>query len=228
MNDLPVRAEFSEEQITGVYLPLLRRLTALQREKGRRILAMLAAAPGSGKTTLSLFLERLSQGREDILPLQAIGMDGFHRYNSYLQTHETVRDGRVIPLYKIKGAPETFDLEKLTLYIRRLQKEPVLYWPAFSRRTHDPVEDAVRVSGSVVLLEGNYLLLDAPGWRELKQYADFTIWLSADRERLAGRLTDRKQASGFSREAAVEHVRYSDLRNVDLCMAKRLRADLEL
>lgn len=61
INGLPVRATYPEENIRGIYEPLLLRLTALQKEKGRRILVFLAAPPGSGKSTLAAFLSELSR-----------------------------------------------------------------------------------------------------------------------------------------------------------------------
>ncbi|WP_256374471.1 hypothetical protein [Butyrivibrio sp. MC2021] len=42
-------------------MPLLKRLTATQKEKGERVLVMLAATPGAGKSTLCSFLEELSR-----------------------------------------------------------------------------------------------------------------------------------------------------------------------
>ena len=86
VNGIQVTARYSQRAIDEIFLPLLRRLTALQREKGRRILALLAAPPGCGKTTLASFLEALSRERDGISPLQAIGMDGFHRRQEYLQS----------------------------------------------------------------------------------------------------------------------------------------------
>ena len=40
INGIPVQAHYTEESVEKIFLPLLRRLSALEREKGRRILAM--------------------------------------------------------------------------------------------------------------------------------------------------------------------------------------------
>ena len=37
------------------------------------------------------------------------------------------------------------------------------------------MEDAVTIDADIVLLEGNYLLLDMEGWRELSEYAIYTL-----------------------------------------------------
>ena len=195
----------------------------------RRILIFLAAPPGVGKTTLAMFLQMLSETTEGLKSVTAIGIDGFHHYETYLNSHTTVRDGTEIPLIKVKGAPETFDLQKLTAGIQKIAAGEDCMWPTYSRILHDPVENAVKVSGDIILLEGNYLLLDAPGWRDLKQYADMTVSLMPpDREILKERLVNRKAASGFSPKEAEAHVTFSDLYNADLCMAHTLPADLTI
>ena len=123
INGIQVTARYSQRAIDGIFLPLLRRLTALERQKGRRILALLAAPPGCGKTTLSSFLEALSREQEEIIPLQAIGMDGFHRRQEYLKSHFAERDGRQVSMVEIKGAPVTFDLRRIEDAVKRIAED---------------------------------------------------------------------------------------------------------
>lgn len=255
INGLEVNAEYSERAVREIFLPLLKDLTQMQREKGRRILVMLAAPPGAGKSTLAHFLEILSkdkigtasaQGSEilparnadaadaapgqsnDIKPLQAISIDGFHLMQEYLLSHSIVRDGTEIPMVKIKGAPPTFDLEKLTARIRQVLASGECGWPVYDRLLHDPVEDAVTITGDIVLLEGNYLLLDENGWRDLRHFADYTIFVTADEEMLRKRLVERRMKTGVSRENSEEFVDFSDMANVRICLEKSLPADLIL
>ena len=79
-----------------------------------------------------------------------------------------------------------------------------------------------------MLLEGNYLLLDEPGWRELRKYADYTVLIRADEELLRRRLTDRKAKGMASYEEAEKFVEFSDMRNVRTCLEHSGSADLEL
>lgn len=229
INGLPVEARYPDESVERIFLPLLRTLSALQKEKGRRILVMLAAPPGAGKSTLSLFLQKLSEEDPSITPLTAIGMDGFHCYRSYLKDRTILRDGQEIPLARIKGAPETFDLTRLRERIQQLLAGGDTPWPHYDRTLHDPVDGAILVTGQLVLLEGNYLLLDEEGWRELRALADYTIRIDAPEEALYGRLVERKARSGvLTEQQAEEHVRFSDIPNVRRCLDHSFPGDLNL
>ena len=228
INGIVVNAEYSEQSVDGIFIPLLKQLTQLQQQRGRRILAMLAAPPGAGKTTLLTFLEKLSREREDIEAVQIIGMDGFHRRQEYLQSHYIQRDGRQVAMVDIKGAPVTFDLERLTSSVKKVAAGETCGWPVYDRLLHNPVEDAIHVNGNIVLLEGNYLLLDVDGWRDLSAYADYTISIRAEEEFLRTRLIDRKMKTGVDEEKAIHFVDYSDMPNVRICLEKTKTAELQL
>ncbi len=228
INGITVNAHFNDVTIEEVIRPLLLRLSELSKKKGGRLLVMLAAPPGAGKSTLVSFLEYLAK---DIIPeykVQAVGMDGFHRRQEYLLTHTTVVDGKEVPMVNIKGAPITFDLDGLKTKIGQVLGEKTCGWPLYDRHLHNAVEDAITITGDIVLLEGNYLLLDEEGWRDLKEKADYTIFIKSDEEMLRRRLIDRKEASGNSREKAEAFVDYSDMRNVRLCLEHSMKADLVL
>ena len=228
INGIEVAARYSDRAVNGIFVPLLEKLTGMQRAAGRRILVLLAAPPGAGKSTLASFLERLSRERAGLCPVQAVGMDGFHRRQEYLLSHTTERDGKTIRMVEVKGAPVTFDLEKLLSAVRRVAAGETCGWPVYDRLLHNPVEDALTVDGEIVLLEGNYLLLDEEGWRDLAAYADYTVSVSAGEELLRDRLIDRKVHTGVAEDAAIRFVDYSDMPNVRLCLAKSVPADLRL
>ena len=228
INGIEVAARYSESTVNGIFIPLLKELTAMQQAAGRRILVILAAPPGAGKSTLLSFLNRLSDGTEGVGRIQTIGMDGFHRRQEYLLSHEMERDGKKIRMVEVKGAPETFDLEALTRRVKSLAAGEVTGWPVYDRLLHNPVEDAIRVDGNIVILEGNYLLLDMDGWRDLAAYADYMISVRANEGMLRERLIDRRMKTGVSREESIRFVDFSDMPNVRLCLDCSLPADLQL
>lgn len=223
---MTTQAHYTDENVNELFLPLLRRWTHMQREKGRRILVLLAAPPAAGKSTLTAFLRHLSRITPGLTEVTAVGMDGFHRRQSYLLSHTVERDGETIPMVRIKGAPITFDLPLLREHIRRAAAGEVLGWPEYDRKLHDPRDNALTVDGDIVLVEGNYLLLDQEGWRELRRYADFTVRISAGEGMLRRRLIQRHLDTGKSMEATLAMVDGSDLPNIRLCLANTGPADL--
>lgn len=227
INGYDIKAHYSEENINEIFVPLLKRLTKMQKEKDSRLLVMLAAPPGAGKSTLLDFLEYLSKTTDGVKEIQTIGMDGFHHYQDYLLSHETVRDGTTIKMVEIKGAPITFDLKALEDRIRLVASGTNCGWPTYDRNLHNPVEDALEVTSDIVLLEGNYLLLDEEGWRDLSDYADYTIFISADEDMLRSRLIERK-AKNTPLEQAKEFVEKSDMRNAIEVLLGSKKADLNL
>lgn len=227
INGIDVEAVFPDEDIRKKYIPFLKMLTERQQEKGERLLVMLAAPPGAGKTTLLSFLRKLSEETPGITPITTIGMDGFHRYQDYLCSHTTVRNGKEILMVDVKGAPETFDLDKLRTAVQKIASGKELGWPSYNRMTHNPQEEAITINGDIVLLEGNYLLLEMNGWSELKEYADITVKLTADKELLRKRLIQRHQESGKTYEHAVAFVDSSDMVNAVLCLEHSAEADVQ-
>ncbi|MDO4188179.1 MAG: nucleoside/nucleotide kinase family protein [Lachnospiraceae bacterium] len=228
INGIEVNAHYSEESINKIFIPLLKRFCDIQEKKGSRILVMLAAPPGAGKSTLLSFLKHLSENTEGLRPVTTIGIDGFHHYQDYLLNHTTIRDGKEIQMVKIKGAPITFDVDMLRNRIKKVASGEVCGWPEYDRMKHNPVEDAIQVTGDIIILEGNYLLLNDDRWSNLADYADLTIKIDADIDMLRGRLIERKMMSGAEAELAKEFVEYSDLYNAKLCITNSKDADITL
>ena len=228
INGIDVSADFGEGTIYGLLIPLLEHLSAMHSEKQTRILAMLAAPPGAGKSTLVSFLEYLAKEAIPEKSFQGVGMDGFHRRQEYLLSHTANVNGRDIPMVEIKGAPATFDLDGLRNKISEVTHGNPCKWPRYDRLLHNPVDDAITIDADIVMLEGNYLLLDMEGWRELAAYADYTISLFADQDLLRKRLIARRIATGAAKDAAEKFVDFSDMANVKLCLEKTKSADLEL
>ena len=228
INGIEYSVSYSDALVNGTLIPLLRHLSQLHTEKGNRVLVMLAAPPGTGKSTLVSFLEHLAKSVIPDKRVQSVGMDGFHLRQEYLLTHTVEVNGEAIPIARIKGAPITFDLDALTRKIREVSEGNICRWPHYDRQLHDPVDDAITIDADIVLIEGNYLLLDADGWRDLSRFADYTIVLTADEDMLRERLIGRKMKTGMTREDAEHFVAFSDMPNVRLCLDKMMKADLEL
>ena len=147
-------------------------------------------------------------------------MDGFHLSNAALDA---------LDLRSFKGSVETFDAEAFVSLIERLRDNPgdVLV-PSFDRAADATVADAIRVGHDerIIIVEGNYLLLDREPWASLRCLFDRTAFLDTDDDTRVRRLVRRHVRSGRSVEEAQEFVRTSDERNARLIAAGRDRADV--
>ncbi|MEE1109296.1 MAG: kinase, partial [Lachnospiraceae bacterium] len=74
INGLEVNAVYSRDSIENIFVPLLRKLTKMRREKNGRVLALFAAPPGAGKSTLLSFLAKLAEEDEQSDEVQVLGM----------------------------------------------------------------------------------------------------------------------------------------------------------
>ncbi len=227
VNSLEVNANYYEEDIENIFKPLLRTLTNMKKSKQGRLLVYLAASPGVGKSTLASFLEFLSENNEDTQELQAVGMDGFHYPQDYIKNKKVIVEGKEVPMAEVKGCPETFDLDKLKSKIKALKDENVK-WPIYDRSLHDVLEDQILITKDIVIIEGNWLLLKEEGWRKLKDYCDYSIFIKTEEAMLKDRLIERKIKGGLSKEAAVNFYLKSDSRNVRRALNNSLEADLQL
>jgi pantothenate kinase len=188
------------------------RAAALATPGARRILGI-AGPPGAGKSTLAGALCSALGERAVLVP-----MDGFHRSNEEL-VERGLRDR--------KGAPETFDGEGFVALLRRLRRSEPCLAPAFDRDLERVLADAIPVPASVplVIVEGNYLLLDERPWSAVRGLLDVAWYLAGDGSRVE-RLIARHVSHGRSPDAARAWVLRSDEANARRIEPSAARADL--
>lgn len=222
---LTMDVSYTPKELETVFLPMLQHFTQLREKKKSRVIIYMAAPPGAGKTSLSLLLEDIYKESPRPYTFQSLSMDGFHHTNSYLTSHYTEINGEQTLLNEIKGKPETFDLNGLTRAIQALHKGEAVEWPIYSRSLHDVSDETIKVDADIVLIEGNYLLLNQEGWKDLVSYADLRVFLTAPRELLKKRIIERKLKGGHIKEEAVAHYERADLPNHYLIMNQSQKAD---
>ncbi len=219
VNGFTIDASYSSEEIATIFTPLLQTITKLQKQLNRRIVVFIAAPPGCGKTPLASFLQYLSETNDDFSAVQAIGIDGFHYHQDYLNKHE--------PLAKYKGRWDTFDVSSLKGKLSSLKSNDV-YWPIYDRNIHDSIDNQILVNGEIIILEGNYLLYNKNNWEDIYQYCDYSVFITADEKLLEKRLISRKQMGGSSLQEAIDHYNVTDKPNIVEIINNHYPADLTL
>ena len=226
VNGLPLEVTMDLPLIEDVLVPLLERV--LRAAGGApRTYVFLAAPPATGKSVLTELLVR--RARHHGIDLDAIGIDGFHHPQEHLERTLVASDGGEVPLARYKGSPDTFDTEGLARHLEAGLTEDVR-WPVYDRTVHDVVPDARPVTARLVVVEGNWLLLDDPRWTPLLRYSSSNVFIDADPQLLRDRLIDRKIRGGATRADALEFYERSDRLNVRRVLdgTDRSRVDLAL
>lgn len=135
-------------------------------------------------------------------------MDGFHFDNAVLEERD---------LLERKGAPETFDvggLKRTLVALRDTPNEDVCV-PLFDRTLEISRGSARMITPDhkIILVEGNYLLLDQTPWNQLHGLFDLSIYLDVTEEKLRARLMERWRSFGFDDDGARAKAETNDLPN---------------
>ncbi|MBL9075315.1 nucleoside/nucleotide kinase family protein [Tabrizicola sp.] len=174
---------------------------------GGRVIAALAGAPGSGKSTLADKLAGKLNGRQVGLAA-VLPMDGYHYDDLHL-----VPAG----LRPRKGAPMTFDVGGLyhTLLRLRAREEAEVAVPVFDRKIEIARAGARLIPKEVpvILVEGNWLLLNQSPWDRLRPMFDLTVMVEVPEHALRARLRGRWERLGLTEAEIIEKLEENDLPN---------------
>jgi pantothenate kinase len=185
----------------------------------RRLVAI-AGAPGAGKST---FVEALQAALAGQLRSEVLPMDGFHFDDIVLNA----RGHR-----PRKGAPHTFDVGGFAATLERLARDDgsEVAVPVFDRSI-EIARAGARIIGPearLVIVEGNYLLLDDPTWAPLQRFFDLTVFLDAPERVLEERLRARWNGYGLSSQEVADKLGGNDLPNAHLVTRSSRPADIKV
>ncbi len=185
---------------------LVDEVTTLLSRPARQLVGI-AGAPGSGKsTTVERLLAALDvdhSGQVAILP-----MDGFHYDDAVL--HDIGRR-------PWKGAPDTFDVGGLVSVLKRLKdpSETRVAVPVFDRDLEISRGSARIIPDDVklILVEGNYVLLNRAPWDALADMFDLTVLIDVPEDELRRRLRARWEHFGLTEDQIAHKLDGNDLPN---------------
>ena len=172
----------------------------------------IAGAPGSGKSTLAEALSKRIPGTSVVIP-----MDGYHFTRAEL---DEMPDPELAHLRR--GAPFTFDSRRFVADLVRARESGVGMFPSFDHGVGDPVEGDIELNRDVhrlVIVEGNYLLLDEDPWCRLRTLFDESWFLEVDIDLCLSRVKGRMRAAGMSEDVADHRIARNDRPNAELVVA---------
>lgn len=190
-----------------------------KKSSNKRFLLAITGVPGAGKSTLA---DLLMKNTNEVLKEESaivIPMDGYHYHNDIL-----VEKG----LLSLKGIPQTFDSQRFVILIKEIASEKIekLYCPSYDRSLHNPVERSIVIENKhkIIIVEGNYLLLDNCPWNELANLFDESWFIETPLTTTKERLISRHVLTGRSVEEALDKISSTDAPNAALILQSRHRA----
>lgn len=149
-----------------------------------------------------------------------VPMDGFHLANQVL---------RGLGIADRKGSPASFDVGGFHALLKRLRsnEEQVVYAPEFYREFEESIAGALPIKKNIelIIVEGNYLLLEEGQWQHTASLLDEVWYLSPQETVRQTRLVRRHQANGRTLEAAQAWITGNDEPNAQVVATTANRAN---
>ncbi|KAF6170644.1 hypothetical protein GIB67_020206 [Kingdonia uniflora] len=150
-------------------------------------------------------------------------MDGFHLYRHQQDTIENPEES-----HARRRAPWTFDPARLLTFLKTLRSQGSIYVPSFNHGVGDPVEDETFVSlqHKVMIVEGNYLLLEEGVWKEVSSMFNEKWFIEVGIDKAMDRVLKRHIIIGNPPDVVKLRIKYNDRPNAKLIDESKINANL--
>lgn len=206
------------------YLELFKRILNIYESSQKlRVVIGLAGPTGSGKSVIASLFKQITQQLTLPFHFETVGIDAFHYPNSYLLSHEIANR----PLKNFKGRFDTYNVASFTAMLKDFKEGRTVSLPEYSRKSHDPIENAVTIieQKTLLLVEGLWLLYDKNGWQEVGKYLDYSFFLDAKKDAVRDSVIKRHMHGGRSANEASTYYDEVDADNFDLIMKTGSKAN---
>jgi len=189
---------------------------------GQKHFVSIVGGPGSGKSTLAgRVCQLVNIKRPDTCVV--VPMDGFHYYRAELD-----QMSNPVLAHARRGAPFTFNSQALLQLLQKIKNEGRARAPSFDHKVGDPVENDIEVTTrhKLVLVEGNYLLLEEDSWATIGALVDESWFIDCDVDIAMRRVRARHRQTGLTDEEALYRVENNDQPNallVQSCLPRASR-----
>lgn len=220
-------SSFSEQWKDNVIKLAEKILNEYKASNKSRFIVAIGGASGSSKSTTAVVLEHiLNNMKPDLLTLN-VGQDGYHYKQDCLEKN---LDSNKEPLANHKGRFDSFDTDLMRRDLEMFIAGNKVNFPVYSRKIHNPIDNALTCSEDTALLlfEGLWLLYDEKPWNEILNLYDLTIFFHAPADtRKSNTLTRHIRGKEHSLELASSFYEKSDAKNAELILAKISDHDLD-
>ncbi len=206
------------------YINILKEIIDIYTNKNeRRIVIGFAGPSGSGKSVMVEILKEISSQITLPFKIETLGIDAYSYTNEFLVNHYD--DNKTFKDYK--GRFDTYDVYKLINDLKSFKEGKGITLPIYSRKIHNPIENAITIKAEnvVLLVEGLWLLHEENKWNEVGEILDFSYFVSIDKEKAGGGTIKRHILGGRDVLDATNYYKEVDSKNFDLIIKNKDKAE---
>ncbi len=209
VTEQPVDISNLTNKQTAYYQTLAKELTAKYKEAGEgRQVFTLSGPAGSGKSVVAAIIEHIFKESDSRFQFINVGLDAFHLDNSVLSEKN---------LLDVKGRHDTYDTGLLFEKVSEFKKGEAVLFPIYSRLDHHPIPDRLPTANEniLLLLEGQWLLRNAPEWTKIRDLSTYNYSVSGSIDDMRENIIHRHINGGRTTEDAINFYTTSDLPNTE-------------